>query len=252
MHFYPFLEGKISSNCLPCQTQLLWVLLCHETELSEPQVQTRVVFLDISKAFDKVWREGLILGHKSNGIDGPLYHLIKDFLSMRFQCVNGKASSWERFLAGAPRRSVLGHPFFLVYSDDLAENVSSSVKLFADDTSIFRIFLDVNVSWQILSNNLSSIQDWAFHWKMSFNPDPTRQEKEVIFSSKRTKDHHLPLEFNDYQINVEKNYKHLGLIFDEKLAFAEHVRKALTNAKHEIGIIRFLSKYGSRDILYQL
>ena len=83
---------------------------------------------------------------------------------------------------------------------------------------------------------------------MCFNPNPTKQAKEVIFSSKRTKDPHPPLRFNDYQINAEKSHKHLGLILDEKLTLAEQVREAIIKAKRGIGIIRFLSKYASRDI----
>ena len=190
-------------------------------------------FQTYRKAFDKVWHEGLLLKLKANGIDGPLFLLIKDFLSERFQRVvlNGKMSSWERVSAGVPQGSVLGPLFFLVYINDLAENVSSHVKLFADDTSMFQIVSDVNLSFQILNNDLSVIQDWAYRWKMSFNPDPTKQAKEVIFSSKRTKDPHQPLSFNDYQINIEKSHKHLGLILDEKLTFAEHVREAIIKAK---------------------
>ena len=61
-----------------------------------------------------------------------------------------------------------------------------------------------------------------------------------------------PVSFNDYQINIEKSNKHLGIILDEELTFAEHVREAIIKAKRGIGIIRFLSKYASRDILDQM
>ena len=196
--------------------------------------ETRAVVLDISKAFDKVWHEGLLLKVKSNGIAGPLYLLIKDFLAGRLQRVvlNGKTSSWQHVSAGVPQGSVLGPLFFLLYINDLSENVSSQVKLFADDTSIFQMVSDVSLSWQILSNDLYVIQNWAYRWKMSFNPDPSKQAQEVIFSSKRIKDHHLPLSFNDYnQINIVNSHKHLGLILDEKLTFSEHVRAAIVKAK---------------------
>ena len=128
--------------------------------------------------------------------------------------------------------------FSLTYINNHAVNVSSPVKPFLDGTSIFRIISNVNVSLQVLSNYLSTIQDWTFCRKMSFNPDPTKPAKEVIFSSKRTKDLHPPLRFNDYQINVEKSHKHLGLIFDEKFTFAEHVREAIVKAERGIGIIQ--------------
>ena len=87
---------------------------------------------------------------------------------------------------------------------------------------------------------------------MRFKPDTTKQAKEVIFSSKRTKDHHPPLRFNDYQINEEKSRKYIGLTLDEKHTFAEHVRESIVRAKRGIGIICLLSKYTSRDILDQM
>ena len=77
----------------------------------------------------------------------------------------GKPEPWQHVSAGAPQGSVLGPLFFLVYINDLSESVASQVKLCADDTSIFQIISDVNLSWQSLSNDLSIIQD--YRWKMS-------------------------------------------------------------------------------------
>ena len=87
---------------------------------------------------------------------------------------------------------------------------------------------------------------------MSFNPYPSKQAQEVVFSSIGIKDYHLPLSFNDYQINVVNSHRHLGLILDEKHTFSEHVRAAIVKANRGIGIIRFLSKYVSRDTFDQM
>ena len=104
-----------------------------------PSLETRGVFLDISKAFDKVWHKALLFKLKSYGVEGKAYKILKDYLSNRKQRVllNGQFSSWLPINAGVPQGSVLGPLLFLIYINDLSDNLISESKLFADDTSIF-------------------------------------------------------------------------------------------------------------------
>ena len=146
-------------------------------------IETRGVFLDISKAFDRVWHEGLLFKLKSYGIQGPLLNLIASFLSNRFQRVvlNGCCSTWKEVLAGVPQGSILGPLLFLVFINDLPEGLRSNIKIFADDTSLFSKIKNTFLSSNILNSDLRFIADWADQWKMSFNPDPSKQAIEVIF-----------------------------------------------------------------------
>ena len=96
--------------------------------------ETRAIFLDISKAFDKVWHEGLIFKLRRNGISGNLLAFFQNYLSNRHQRVvlNGQESKWMGLGAGVPQGSVLGPLLFLVYINDLTDNILSDMRLFAD------------------------------------------------------------------------------------------------------------------------
>ena len=127
-----------------CINQLLSIT--HEIYKSfDDGYEVRGVFLDISKAFDKVWHNGLIYKLKQNGVSGDLLNLIIDFLDARKQRVvlNGQYSSWASVKAGVPQGSILGPLFFLIFINDLSDNLISNPKLFADDTYLFSVVQDM-------------------------------------------------------------------------------------------------------------
>ena len=107
--------------------------------------EVRGVFLDISKAFDRVWYEGLLFKLQQNGISGELIALIKDFLSCRKQRVllNGQHSSWADVKSGVPQGSIYGPLLFLIFINNLPNGLNSNVKLFADDMSLFSVVHDI-------------------------------------------------------------------------------------------------------------
>ena len=95
--------------------------------------------------------------------------------------LDGQSSAWKSVTAGVPQGSVLGPLFFLIYINDLPLGLTTNVKLFEDDTSLLSAVNNTSVSASRLNNNLLKIRDWAFTWKMSFNPDLHKQKKEVAF-----------------------------------------------------------------------
>ncbi|MAG86068.1 MAG: hypothetical protein CMB97_01485 [Flavobacteriaceae bacterium] len=135
---------------------------------SVPSLETRAVFLDLSKAFDRVWHDGLLYKLECSGILGNLLMLIKSFLCNSKQRVvlNGKTSNWETITSSVPQGSVLDPLFFLIYINDLVENVSCNIKLFAEDTSLFTVVHDVARPSTDLNNDLERVDLWAWQWKM--------------------------------------------------------------------------------------
>ena len=106
-----------------------------------------------------MWHEGLIYKIKSICVTGPPLELIQSFLRHRFQRVvlNGQSSTWLPVTAGVFQESILGPLLFLIYINVLSNNLSSTAKLFADDTSLFSVVNDVNLSQFHLNSDLKNI-----------------------------------------------------------------------------------------------
>ena len=227
-----------------CVNQLL--AITHEIYKSfDEGFEVRGVFLDISKAFDKVWHEGLLLKLNRNGISGNLLNLLRDFVSCRKQRVvlNGQHSSWDNVTVGVPQGSILGPLLFLIYVNDLPNNLSSNCKLFADDTSLFSVVNNIHTSAATLSQDLNGITNWAFQWKMIFNPDLSKQAQEVIFSRKIKKLLHPTLLFNNIALNNSLFKKHLGLTLDIMLNFSEHIKSYTKKISKTMGLLRKFHLY---------
>ena len=89
----------------------------------------------------------------------------------------------------------------------------------------------------------SPINQWAHQWKMEFNPDPTKQAKEILFSCKKSSPIHPDLFFNGISVTKEDEHKHLGLTLRSNLSFDRHLNEKMTKAKKIIGILKHLSKF---------
>ena len=91
-------------------------------------------------------------------------------------------------------------------------------KLFADDSSLFSIDHDPNATANDLNNAVAKINDWAYQWRMNFNPEPFKQAQGVLFSRKIKSRNHPCLHFDNNPV------KHLEMYLDQKLNFLEHLK----------------------------
>ena len=121
--------------------------------------EVRAVFLDISKDFD-VWHEGLFFKLEQNGVSGSLLVLFQNYINNRKQRVvlNGAFSEYSSIESGVPQGSILGPLLFLIYINDLEKNIKSNIKFFADDTMLFSIVKDPDISAEDLNHDLAEIR----------------------------------------------------------------------------------------------
>ena len=124
-----------------------------------PPLDVRSVYLDISKAFERIWHVSLIYNLERCGASGQLLSLIQSILQNRKQrtVLNGQCSTWGDFLAGVPQGSILGPLRFLLYINDLTANLKCNVKLFADDISLVTIVHEPNVASEEINHDLALI-----------------------------------------------------------------------------------------------
>ena len=138
---------------------------------------------------------------------------------------------------------------FLMYINYIVNGLSSNIKLLADDISLFFVIYDPVITTLEFNSDLSRVKQWAFQWKMSFNPDPNKQAQEVIFSRKLKKVCHPPLCFNNNNVSQASSQKHLGLTLDNRLTFDEHLTNVSNKISKTIGLLRKLQNILPRPAL---
>ena len=153
-----------------CETQLLQLVEDLGKQLIKGN-QIDLVLLDFSKAFDKVNHLKLLFKLSQHGVKGNTLNWIRSFLLGRTQAVvlEGERSAEAPVTSGVPQGSVLGPLLFLLYINDLPQNIQSQVRLFADDTAVY-ITVTSSEDANTLQADLDALQEWERTWDMEFNP----------------------------------------------------------------------------------
>ncbi len=151
--------------------------------------------------------------------------------------INGENSDWKDVTAGVPQGSILGPLLFLVYINDIVNNIRSHIRLFADDTSLFIIVEDPATSAQLLNTDLELIHAWATQWLVKFNPSKTES---MLFSLKPRTQQHPSLYFSDAQIESVTVHRHLGVTFSSNGDWHVHIDYITKIAWQRLNILRGL------------
>ena len=139
-----------------------------------------------------------------------------------------------------PSRFLLGSLLFLVYINDLPNELKSNAKLFADDTSLFTIVKDKQKNADVLNHDQSLISEWAFNWEMLINSDANKPAQEVLFSRKKETQNDPNASLINIQVERVSHRKHLGIIIDEKLNFKEHINSTILKVNRGLAVLKKL------------
>jgi len=199
---------------------------------------TGMIILDIEKAFDTIWHDGLL--HKLLALKFPIViiKLIQSFLADRSYYVNlfDSKSNYFGLPAGLPQGSALSPVLYNIYISDLQTKKGCGLALFADDTSSYYTHRNPRKITQMLEGSVKRINTYLKRWKIQLNENKT----EAIFFTKRRASRFLPnrnLNISSSQIVWAKCIKYLGVLLDEKTTFKQHIDYANERAQKYIRIL---------------
>ena len=233
----PLQSGFIPGDSTVNQLTFLYNTFCRALDEGE---EIRVVFCDIKKAFDRVWHAGLLHDLNACGVSDSLLNWFKDYLTQRRQRVvlPGVNSEWTYTKAGVPQGSVLGPLLFLIYINDIVNDICSNIRMFADDTSLYIIVTDPETSAELLTLDLTKIEDWAEKWLVTFQPPKTDS---LVIIRKLNRPAHPTLYMQNHQINEVDTHKHLGLHFSNDGSWHEQIQYIKDKAWTRINVMRKLT-----------
>ena len=211
-----------------------------------------VIYLDLTKAFDKVPHNTLLKKLESSGIRGPLLSWFHSYLTDRQRVVlNGICSDWLPVTSGVPQGSILGPLLFLVYCNDAQYYIqeNSTLALFADDSKLFRS-LDVPSCIISLQQDLNSLQKWSIDMKMQFN---TKKCKVMHVSRKKLKTQ-TSYYLAGQQLEQVTYFTNLGVTVSNDLSRSKHIEITVAKANKTLGLIkricRDITDPATRQLLY--
>ena len=217
-----------------CETQL--VTLQHDLASTlDKGVQTDMVVLDFSKAFDRVPHRRLLRKLHHYGIRGNTHQWITSFLLGRIHrvTVEGCSSDSVPVVSGVPQGSVLGPLLFLLFINDLPDKIISKTRLFADDCIVYRPIYDKN-DCAVLQQDLDALAEWESKWGMEFHPQKcsvlrVSRSRSPIIHSYKLKGHILI---------TENTTKYLGVDLQTTLSWKTHIDRISKKANSMLGFLR--------------
>ena len=217
---------------------------------------TRAVALDISNAFDRVWHAGVLHKLKSYGISGQIFSLISSFLSNRRLRVvlDGKSSQEYPVNAGVPQGSILGPTLFLLYINDLPDDVICDIAIYVDDTTLYCRCDQASDLWQQLElaseleSDLRATMDWGKKWLVDFNTGKTQ----LVLFDRSSNNGSIDVKMGGSILEEKSSFKMLGLTFSSKLDWGSYIISIAKTGSKKIGALIRSMKFISPEVALYL
>ena len=225
-----FLPGK---SCVTNQIETLDIV----TSRLDDKKPVDIIYIDFSKAFDKVPHQRLLLKMSSMGISDQVVQWVQDFLSDRKMrvLVNGSFSAWLEVKSGIPQGSVLGPTLFTIYVNDLPPLLSSPSRMLADDLKILREVIIQQDSLH-LQEDIERVCRWCKIWLLT----PNAAKCKVLHVGQKNPSCHYTMEVDGVrgQLQVVTGEKDLGVHIDNKLSFQQHITETSNKATRILWAIK--------------
>jgi hypothetical protein len=198
---------------------------------------TGFIALDCEKAFDRVWRDGLVFKMDKLKFPLPLIKLVDSFLSNRtFRVtINGQRSASHRFYYGVPQGSCISPTLYSVFTSDMPSSSQHETALFADDVAKFKSSRSASTIVRGLSRAAQQTHSYMDKWRICING---RKTQAMFFSRRRSRQ--LPpthMKLFNADVKLEKQIKYLGMILDNKLTLRPHINYVIDRTNVAIKIL---------------
>ncbi|KAI5748825.1 hypothetical protein M8J76_002286 [Diaphorina citri] len=192
---------------------------------------TVMILLDVEKAFDRVWRDGLIYKLIKLGLPRQIVKITKSYMEGRTFQVLYKKSKSNRYVAeaGVVQGSILGPLLFNAFIHDMPETKMIKKGLYADDTALYRTGnFTGKKEIRLMQKDLDSMSEFFSKWKIKINSGKTQG---IVFTYNRKMKHIHTLTFHSQGINWTKNVKYLGTYLDSRLTWQKNTHYMSTKAR---------------------
>ena len=205
--------------------------------------------MDFQKAFDTVPHRRLLGNLECYGITGDVLIWIQEFLKNRKQkvIINGHCSEWTNVISGVPQGSVIAALLFVIFINDLPENIKSQIFMFANDCKFFRQILSLEDT-SIMQEDLDTLYEWSKKWLLKFHPGKCVNLQISLKKQPEIHTYHLG---EDELKNVEE-VKDLGILVDSNLQFKNHLSAKANKANQVWGTIKRTFKHMNTYIFKKL